>query len=282
MLSITKTLCVLLALCVAFCGTSFLASSQTPQQSHRKDLRPVSIRGKQTFTSTCASCHGLDGRGGERAPNIADSAKAQRLSDAQIAHIIENGIPGTGMPAFHSLQNSDITAVVTYLRSLQGARMTVKLPGNPGHGEIIFFGKAGCASCHMVAGKGGFIASDLSAYARTHAEDKTRSLIAGLTPAGDHQARTVTAAIRSGEKYVGIIRNEDNFSLQLQTLDGAFHFVAKSDLESLEYSSQPLMPRDYGSTLSSSELNDVVSYLMSVANASAIPSEKPRKEFEEE
>lgn len=57
---------------------------------------------------------------------------------------------------------------------------------------------------------------------------------------------------------------EDNFSLQLQTPDGTFHFMATSDLEGLEYSSRTLMPSDYGSTLSPNELNDVVSYLMSV------------------
>ena len=55
----------------------------------------------------------------------------------------------------------------------------------------------------------------------------------------------MTATIRGGEKVVGRIRNEDNFSLQLQTLDGTFHFVIKSDLEGLEYNSQPLMPSDY-------------------------------------
>ena len=282
MFSSAKSFSVLVALvAVIFAATRFPSSAQTPQQNLRqKESKPVS--GGKTFATTCGSCHGLDGRGGERAPNIADSAKAQRLSDAQIAHIIENGIPGTGMPAFHSLQDSDVKAVITYLRALQGNRKTAKLPGNPDRGQIVFFGKAGCSGCHMVAGKGGFIASDLSAYARTHAEDQTRNLIAGLTPGGDHQARTVTAVIRSGEKYVGIIRNEDNFSLQLQTLDGTFHFVAKSDLERLEYSSQPLMPSDYGSTLSSSDLNDVVSYLMSVANASRIPLETPKKKIEEE
>jgi len=75
----------------------------------------------------------------------------------------------------------------------------------------------------------------------------------------------VTATTRGGEKYVGRIRNEDNFSLQLQTLDGTFFFVDKSDLEGLD-STQTLMHSDYGSTLSSGELNDVVSYLMRVAN----------------
>jgi len=142
----------------------------------------------------------------------------------------------------------------------------------------------------MVAGKGGFIASDLSGYARVHAIEEIRSAITKPTSGNDRgndrqindpKIRLVTATVSGGHKYIGRVRNEDNFSLQLQTLDGTFHFISKLDLESLEYNSEPLMPSDYGSTLSSTELDDVVSYLMSVANASRRP-EIPRKRDEEE
>jgi cytochrome c oxidase cbb3-type subunit III len=91
-----------------------------------------------------------------------------------------------------------------------------------------------------------------------------------------------TATLRSGEKYTGRVRNEDNFSLQLQTLDGIFHFLTKSELEDLEYSSQPLMPTNFGSTLSPDELNDVVSYLMNRAGVTSSLPKKPEKEFEDE
>ena len=261
----------------AACGLAAL--SQTPLQTLRKTAKPPATQGKQTFASTCANCHGLDGRGGERAPNIAGNPRVQKLSDGQITHIIENGVPGTGMPAFHSLKTSDVKAVVTYLRTLQGTRQTLKLPGDPIRGGAIFFDKAGCSGCHMVTGKGGFIASDLSAYASTHAVQQIRSAITSPTPS-NRQARLVTATIR-GEKVVGRIRNEDNFSMQLQSLDGVFHFLMKSDLDSLEYDSQTLMPSDYGSTLSPDELNDVVSYLMRVANADGKNSPTKADEWEE-
>jgi cytochrome c oxidase cbb3-type subunit III len=253
-------------LAVFLAASSFAAWSQGPQQNvPQKSVESVSTRGKQTFASTCAGCHGLDARGGERAPNIAESPKVLRFSDAQISHIIENGVPGTGMPAFHSLSRPDIQAVVAYLRSLQGSKRALKLPGDPDRGEKIFFGKAGCSGCHMAAGKGGFIASDLSGYAHSHAVEQIRSAITSPAAGNDRQSRLVTATTRGGEKYAGRIRNEDNFSLQLQALDGTFYFVDKSDLVGLD-SSQTLMPSDYGSTLSSSELNDLVSYLMRVAN----------------
>lgn len=186
------------------------------------------------------------------------------------------------MPAFHALESAEIKAVVIYLRALQGAKKAVKLPGDPERGQTIFFGNAKCSACHMVGGKGGFIASDLSMYARIHTVDQIRNAITSPTPSTDNPGRTVTATIRGGEKYAGRVRNEDNFSLQLQALDGTFHFVAKSDLEELIVSQQPLMPSDYSSTLSPTELTDLVSYLMRVANGSPTPPETPKKEFEEE
>ena len=257
-----------LVLAALWAASGRTAWPQTPQQKPRQiNVEPVATRGKQTFASTCAGCHGLDGRGGERAPNIVERVHVQRLSDAQITHIIKNGVPGTGMPAFHSLQRSEIQAIVAYVRILQGKGKTIKLPGDPDRGETIFFGRAGCSGCHMVAGKGGFIATDLSTYASTHAAEQIRSAIVSRDPGTNQQTRLVTATTRGGEKLVGRIRNEDNFSLQLETLDGTFYSVTKSDLERLEYNSQALMPSDYSSTLRPNDLNDLVSYLMRVAQA---------------
>ena len=282
MLASSRSLIVLaLVLAALWAASGAVARSQAlPQDPQQKSVKPVSARGKQVFAATCAGCHGLDGRGAERAPNIVENPKVQQLSDAQIAHIVENGIPGTGMPAFHSLDSSDVNAVVAYLRTLQGTKRTLKLPGDPVRGETAFFGKAGCSGCHMVAGKGGFIASDLSGYARTHAMDQIRSAV--TTPSGDQQSRLVTARIRGGGEVVGRIRNEDNFSVQLQTLDGVFHFVTKSNLEGLQYASQTLMPSDYSSTLSPAELNDVISYLMKAANVSVGDAKDHGHDFEDE
>jgi cytochrome c oxidase cbb3-type subunit III len=225
----------------------------------------ANTEGQKVFASTCAGCHGLDGRGSERAPNIAQKREVQRLSDAELMRIVQEGIPGTGMPAFHSLVISDVKAVVAYLRTLQGTDKMVALPGNPARGKTVFYGEAGCSGCHMVAGSGGFIASDLSDYGRTHSVEEIRSAITRPNQAADQQARTTVVVTRAGQQYTGRIRNEDNFSLQLQSLDGTFHFFLKSDIERLEHDSQSLMPSNYGSTLNARDLDDLVSYLISSA-----------------
>jgi cytochrome c oxidase cbb3-type subunit 3 len=262
------------------CGVVFVASAQNPSQKRPPSSKPDTIQGKRTFTSTCAQCHGLDGKGSERGPNIAERQSVQRLSDSQIFRVIENGVPGSGMPAFHSLEDAQIRAVVAYLRTLQGKNKTAALPGNPEQGKSIFFGKAACSECHMVAGQGGFIASDLSDYARSHTVEQVRSAI--VDPAsGSRQVRLVTATLRDGEKFEGRVRDEDNFSVQLQTMDGSFHFLSRSEIDKMEPDSHSLMPSDYGARLDPRELNDVVSYLMSVASASGSPTPTKVEEWEQ-
>ena len=87
----------------------------------------------------------------------------------------------------------------------------------------------------------------------------------------------------AGDRQEGLIRNEDNFSVQFQTKDGAFHFFQKSELRSLERLDNSLMPTDYGERLGRSELNDLVSYLMTASpNASKAPISHKEEEDETE
>ena len=78
--------------------------------------------GKQIFATTCAACHGLDGAGGEHGPDIAHRREVQGLTDQRLQQIVRGGVPGTGMPAFRSLSETQVKAVVRYLRSLAGSR----------------------------------------------------------------------------------------------------------------------------------------------------------------
>jgi cytochrome c oxidase cbb3-type subunit 3 len=231
--------------------------------------------GKQVFVTTCAACHGLDGAGGEHGPDIAHRQEIQHLTDKALLQIVHNGVPGTAMPAFGSLGSAQIQAVVQYLRTLQG-QTTAELPGDPKRGKALFFGRPGCSDCHMTSGKGGFIGPDLSSYANALSLDDVRSAVTDPNKNLDPRRRAVIVTTQDGQTLTGIARNEDNFSLQLQTTDGAFHLLAKSELKSIEYQPHSLMPGDYASRLSHQELGDLVSYLISIAR------NKPEPESERE
>jgi cytochrome c oxidase cbb3-type subunit III len=232
--------------------------------------------GKRIFASTCAACHGLDGKGAERGPDLATRRAVQEMTDAALSGIVRRGKPGSGMPPFGSLGETRIQAVVSYLRVLQGQAPAAALPGDPTRGKVVFSGKADCSRCHMTNGEGGFLASDLSAYATGKTANEIRSVITDPNKNLDPRKRTVVAKTADGTILTGIARNEDNFSLQLQTLDGGFHFFTKADLQSLEHLPGSLMPADYGSRLTRQELDDLVSYLMSIAQQH--PKEKTEKE----
>jgi putative heme-binding domain-containing protein len=233
--------------------------------------------GNRIFASTCAACHGLDGRGAERGPDIARRRAVQQLSDVSLLRIIHDGKPGTGMPPFRGLGEARIQAVVHHLRELQGQGSTSSLPGDPKAGKVLFFGKGQCAQCHIAHGQGGFMGSDLTSFASGKAAVDIYSAITEPNKNLDPRRQVVAVKTSDGTALTGIARNEDNFSLQLQTSDGAFHFFDKSQVQSIEHQPRSLMPADYGSKLTRQELDHLVSYLMSVAQKPTVQKAEEEK-----
>jgi putative heme-binding domain-containing protein len=182
------------------------------------------------------------------------------------------------MPAFHNLSAQQIGSLVGYVRILQGkldARMT---PGDPARGKEVFFGKGECSTCHMISGEGGFLGPDLSAYGSSTSAKSIRDEIVRPDRIEAAGYRSAVLTTRDGDRLEGVIRNEDNFSVQLQTKDGGFHFFQKSDLQTLQPLGQSLMPANYRQRLSSDELNDLVSYLMKASPAASHPQESHKSE----
>jgi putative heme-binding domain-containing protein len=266
-------------------GTGLLGSilqslcyAQERSSSRKIDRTAQSQPGQQMFAANCSGCHGLDGTGSQRAPNIVSNPQVEKLSPEALHRIISHGVPGTGMPAFQQLGASAISSLVSYVRSLQGNNDSTPLPGDPKHGEEVFFGSGQCATCHMVSGKGGFIGPDLTSYAQSRMPEKVKQAI--NDPTQRTSTRKVVTAITNDGEYHGIVVNEDNFSLQLQSVDGMFHFLMKSNLKAINTDQNSLMPSDYASRLSESQLNDLVSYLISVGRKS--PRVKPERREDDE
>lgn len=220
-----------------------------------------SAAGKPIFIETCSACHGADGRGGERAPDIATRSQIVDLTDSDLIGIVKRGVPGTGMPPFGYMGGEKIRDIVAYLRILQGRGQIVKVAGDPHRGEQLFFGHAGCAACHMMHGSGGVIGEDLSHYAIGRSVAKVRQAIVDPSSIPGHTGEAVTLVTRSGQHWTGIVRAESNFTVVLQTEDGVFHAVSKQNLLQELRSGHVLMPANYGTELDSSELEDLISFL---------------------
>ena len=253
---LTSVFCVLVLAAIA------LDAQNSPPTTASKTNAVGLSEAKTAFNTACASCHGLDARGGERGPDLVSRPEVVRKTDAELLKILIDGKTAAGMPSFASFAPARLSGLVSYLRSLQGRSKRLPLPGDPVRGKALFFGKAKCAVCHMIGGQGGFFGQDLTSYATRMSADDIRSVVVSPSKDLDPRRGLVTVMLADSTTLSGLPRNEDNFSLQLQTPDGVFHLLNKSDIKDLTYTGRSAMPSDYGAILSPVELNDLVSYLL--------------------
>ena len=90
------------------------ASSKTNPLANRTD---AANGGRRLFIGRCNTCHGEDGRGSDRAPDLTVN-DVQLQSDGALFWKISGGNTRTGMPAFSFLPESQRWQLVLYLREL--------------------------------------------------------------------------------------------------------------------------------------------------------------------
>ncbi len=73
-------------------------------------------RGKKSFESRCARCHGADGNGGEMGPAILGRLAAR--DNDSLTTLIHNGLPDRGMPP-SQVDLQEMSSLLGYLRSIQ-------------------------------------------------------------------------------------------------------------------------------------------------------------------
>ena len=184
--------------------------------------------GRQQFEARCVRCHGADGAGGELGPDIVHSGVRGR-SVEELRDLIRTGIPDAGMPAV-SLSEPRLSELAAYVRSLIAPAAEHPTAGDVAAGERFFLGNGDCSACHMVRGRGGLAGPDLSNIAReltaAEIEESLREPDARIAPG----YRPVSVHLRDGRSIRGFARNESNYDLQLQDLDGRFHLLRREEL----------------------------------------------------
>jgi len=240
------------------------------------------VAGARRYTQFCAGCHGVDGRGGDKALSLVTNQSLMNRPDSDLFRIVHDGT-ANGMPPFAQIGDPNISAVIHYLRSLEedvaanGAAPRAPIAGNADAGRALFFGSAGCSQCHMVRGEGGFIAANLTTYAQNRSGNAVLQAITEPDSPLGTASRVVNVTTNSGEKVRGVLRNEDEFNLAIQSEDGRYHFFSRSDLAEINYSDHSLMPSDYDTRLTTKELDDIVSFLMASGRGSKLRAEQDRQ-----
>ncbi len=208
------------------------------------------------YDRQCAVCHGSDARGTERGPNLTNSRRLRTNSFEQTRETIRNGVPARGMPAFPRLAAAELDQLTKFVRAYSAPAAGNIPAGDRAAGERFFFREGGCASCHMVGGRGEAKGPDLSSIGNelTVAEitEALANPSAKVRP-GYEPARVRTA---DGRELRGFARNRSRYNLQLQDASGRFHLLNQRELREVQIETGSAMP-----PAKCGDCRDVMAYL---------------------
>ncbi|MBI2687504.1 MAG: c-type cytochrome [Acidobacteria bacterium] len=221
-------------------------------------------RGGAFFRSQCASCHGIDGKGGASGPNLAAGNFRHASNDEGLFRVITKGVAGTSMPGF-SMNGREIWQIVAFIRGLNTGRAAGATPGDARAGEQLFQSNR-CLQCHWLNGAGSSLGLDLSSVATRLTAIELRQALIDPSAEVAPEYWIWTAVTKDGQKLRGSRFNEDTFSLQILDSAGRLRSVAKADLREQTLDRRSPMP-SFKDKLSETQLNDLVSYLNTLQGA---------------
>jgi len=113
-------------------------------------------QGVDLYSEHCAACHGENGKGGVGVPLALDSF-LESASDQYLFKTVRTGRPGRLMPAFSTLSDAQVSAIVKHIRSWSKKPAPVyassKIQGDAKKGKVLYVSH--CASCHGENAEGG-------------------------------------------------------------------------------------------------------------------------------
>ena len=218
------------------------------------------LRGGQFFRGNCAGCHGPDGNLVDGV-SLADPLFIQNTSEEQLIGIVMNGIPGTAMPPsdYSELQAGNIVA---YLTDMSEAGRIAPVNGNPARGRALVE-THGCLNCHRVNRNGSRVGPDLSRIGLLRRTAELEEAIVDPNATVLPENRYVRVVTGDGETLTGRLMNHDRVSVQFIDSNERLRSLAKSGLREFGFVDDSPMP-SFAQQLNSAELEDVLSYLVSL------------------
>lgn len=271
---------LLCALCVLGVSSSVTgAASRQAPPAPQPDPAAVT-RGRQTFTTYCAACHGPDGRGGgEGTTDLSRSAIAGAADGGtQLGAFLKVGRPERRMPAF-SLGDGEVADLSAFLRSVAmpagrggGGRnaITAIVVGDAAAGERYFNGAGKCTQCHSATGDLKGIGTRLSVAAIqgriVYPRDNGNYPPSFNSPPNPTEApRTVVVTMPTGEKISGTLMWLTDFYVTLKDTSGVQRTIARSGDTPAVAVTDPLQYHlDHMRTLTDKNMHDLTAYLVTL------------------
>jgi alcohol dehydrogenase (cytochrome c) len=264
-----------LTMAAAVAGAALAAQQSDTTRNPFGASATAVAEGRALYDRTCQSCHGSGGQS-DRGPALNTGRFSRGQEDGDLFRVVREGIAGTQMPAHRALSDDQIWFLVAYVRSLGAGspvgRAADLLPvnGNRADGEALFFGRAGCATCHQVNGRGGLVGPDLTTVGLAGPSAVRQKMLTPNSPMpaladgrarpGGGRPQTVVATTRDGRVLRGVRRNEDTFSVQLVDASGTLQLLDKLQLAEFRVENVSLMP-DARTRLNDRELDDVLAFV---------------------
>ncbi|MEZ5396105.1 MAG: PQQ-binding-like beta-propeller repeat protein [Bryobacterales bacterium] len=219
---------------------AFSSSRRLPHSPFRRNPLPILPPARQ-FEARCGGCHGGDGKGGPRAPDIVTPSLVPSRSAEQVRTLILEGLPSRGMPPI-ATPEPELTQLVAFYLSVAAPAFHTPPEGGEAavkRGEGLFF--QACANCHTRGPNAKVIGPDLSRVGLERTYDEIERSIVDPSATIEPGYELVEVTVKGREPYRAFARNRSPHSLQLQTLDGRFEFLSRGDYESVKALDQSLM-----------------------------------------
>jgi cytochrome c oxidase cbb3-type subunit 3 len=254
----TLAVCILLGSAV-ITGQHFQDGDGKKQNPAIGNIASIAA-GEKAFNEGCAVCHGQNGQGG-RGPNLAyGRVMWHTLSDEATFKRIKEGVPSGGMPPTPGTDEK-LWQLTAYVVALRAPAAGSPQSGDAALGESLFWGKAGCNECHSIRGKGGSIGPDLSDAGGSRSTTVLRMAIEDPGANGSKGFEKAHVVLKNGRTLDGVLKNRNNYSLQLLDGRGELHLLLMVDVREMKVAKQSAMPANYKSRFSAAEINGLVAYL---------------------
>jgi putative heme-binding domain-containing protein len=152
-----------------------------------------------------------------------------------------------------------------------GSATSTQLAGDPATGKAIFEGIGNCLSCHRAGASGSFLGPNLSDVGDHLSSDVLKEKLLNPPATVSPKNRLYEIVTDNGRTFEGKLLNQGPISLQMLDTNGHLVAFRLSNVRRAHFVDPPAM-RSYQAKLTSSQIDDIVAYLVSLR----VPGTQPR------